>query len=371
MEIRELSLEALSLALKGGSLPVAAGPLFFIVDIGATNCRFGLFPANSKTLTIIFTKMTANSVPQLIKQLALFQDTIGSSYCQRIVASALNLPGPVSRGAVGGPIANYLGATPNAKTVFLRDLPAPLFPKGRSVMLNDLEACAHGVAAVSDFGLFPTIFRVMWPAGPGANALRDSDPAALPKGIPAGHCLVVAPGTGLGAALVEENSSTGALTVLPLEFGHTSVQSVSDDAFLQKHRAELGRSVEYDDVCSGRGLERLYVSEGAKRGDAPCVAAMAAYNRLLMRFCSELTMGFVAGSVVLCGDNVVKNGFAYSDGNASVQGMRAAYMEHAMERMGFMSRVTVMRQAETVNLNLVGCVHACKHLPSADARAKL
>ena len=200
---------------------------------------------------------------------------------------------------------------------------------------------------------------------------------------------MVAPGTGLGIALIEENSSTGERTVLPLEFGHTNVQSASEGEFLKDYGKQLGRDVEYDDVCSGRGLEQLYkyvvrtaeqkslvlsaqeISEGAKRGDPTSLRALELYNRLLMRFCSQLTMGFVAGSIVLCGDNVVKNSFSYSDGAPSVAAMQVAFLQHSMERMGFMSRATVIRQAESVNLNLVGCVHACKHLAPADARSKL
>lgn len=374
--MQELPLDSLKAELEGTSAsPLRSGPLLFAVDVGASNCRFGLAPQNSKSLYVRFVKVPANSIPELLEQFARFEAGVGPAVCARIAGSALNIPGPVN-GTVAGPIANYKANNNEERKLHLHMLPKALFHPHHSVMLNDLEAGAYGIIATTSFdNLFSQLFSQLW-----TNTQNSAvNPPGTPKSIQKGNCLVLAPGTGLGAALIQYHPVTDKYTVLPLEFGHTSVQSHTDQDFLAAYRKDLKRGeyeVEYDDICSGRGLERLYrflvesrkggatsakqsaqqISLLAKAGDATALDAFTLYNKFLMRMASQMCMGFVLSSIVVCGDNAVVNKFIYENG-AEVERMRATLLDHSAERMGFMSRVDVVRQAQFVNLNLLGCVH--------------
>ena len=80
-----------------------------------------------------------------------------------------------------------------------------------------------------------------------------------------------------------------------------------------------------------------------------------------MRFASQLTMGFVLSSVVLCGDNVVRNK-KYFERDGTVKAMQEAFLDHSAERMGFMSRASMFRQIVELNVNLVGCAYFASHI---------
>lgn len=368
MDIAEVTLAELKLELIDGRL--SKGDLFFVVDLGATNTRFGFVPRGASKLFVRFTKVPINSIAVFFAEVTKLASLLGPTVCKRVVASALNLPGPV-QGGVGGPIANYQGATNEDKVLRLAELPKALFIEHHTVMLNDLEAGAYGVIAADHFKIFPQLFTTMWSAkGAPAGAVNAS------HGLGKGHCFVVAPGTGLGNALIQYHSFSDKYTVLPLEFGHTSVQSETETEFLAAHKQELKRGnymVEYDDLCSGRGLVRLYhwvtrgkpskraaitakdISDLAKGGDVDSIRAFDLYNTFLMRYCSQMAMGFVPSTIVLCGDNFVHNKGIYEQQRV-VDAMKATLLDHSMERMGFMSRVAVVRQRELANLNLLGCV---------------
>jgi glucokinase len=350
-----------------------SGPLFFLVDIGASNSRFGLAARRATSVYIRFVKVAVNSIVDLIAEFNRFAQIIGADICKCIVAATLNLPGPV-QGPIGGPIANYKGDTPESKILNLSALPTTLCPLHHTVMLNDLEACAYGVVAAHHFKLFPQYFDLMWQGKMDATA----------NGLAKGNCVVVAPGTGLGIAVIQYHAFSGKYTVLPLEFGHANVQSETDKRFLAAYKQDLKRgnyAPEYDDICSGRGLERLYkfivrasrknqqqpshsisakeISELARAGDPLALEAVALYHKFLMRCCSQMAIGFVPHMIVLCGDNAVHNNFFYELPN-TVDTMKAHLLDHSCERYGFMSRPSMLRQSKLGNFNLLGCMYVCE-----------
>lgn len=378
MNIAEVSEAEITKAVTTGDL--SKDRLLFIVDVGASNTRLGLTKRGATTVNILFVKYSVKSIKSLIAVMHHFSTVIGDAVCSRIGGAALNLPGPV-QGAVGGPISNYEGSSPSEKVLLLKDLPTKLCPLHHTVMLNDLEACAYGVVAANRFpGVFGSLFQTLWRGSVGAA--EASKPVTS---LPEGHCIVVAPGTGLGAAVVQFHSFSGKFTVLPLEMGHTTVQSHTDEAFQRAFGADMKRGPylpEYDDICSGRGLEALYgflskkavdltratdvataaqISQMAKSGDAVALEAVSLYHRFLMRFCSQMAIGFVPSAIILCGDNVVHNDFFYRgaspNGSSNVDVIRATMLEHSTERMGFMSRPHLLRQKAFANLNLLGCLY--------------
>lgn len=347
--------------------------LFFVVDVGASNSRFGFSARGGSKVYIRFVKVSVNSIVALVAAFNAFAQQIGEAVCKRIVAATLNLPGPV-QGAVGGPISNYLGSTSEEKILYLSALPASLCPPHHTVMLNDLEACAYGVVATHHFKIFSKYFTSLW-----KGTINPETGNA--QGLSTGNCVVVAPGTGLGIAVVQYHAFSGKYTVIPLEFGHTSVQSETDRKFVDAYKSDLKRgdyAPEYDDICSGRGLERLYafvlsekgnstsqkatakeISDLARNDDPVAVEALALYHKFLMRVCSQMAIGFIPHTFVLCGDNVVHNKYFY-ERKGAVDTMKQQMLDHSCERYGFMSKPSMLRQSAFGNLNLLGCMYVCE-----------
>jgi len=276
----------------------------------------------------------------------------------------LAMAGPTD-GLVGGPMANYQG---DERYMRVKDLPKDLCPPGRTRLLNDLEAATYGVHSISQSGKFAEKFKVLWFS-------RDNQGKGPVTALDGGHAVILSPGTGLGNALLAFDSFSRTYGVLPLEFGHTSVATVEDQDLLSLMSEEVARGncpVEWDDVCSGRGLVRMYkhiirfnsdnnkvvdaaeIARKARDGDKYAQEAMLLNYKFLMRIASQLSMGFVPKFVVLVGDNQVSNAFLFKS-HRNVEELRAEFLSHSMERYGFMSRVTVIRQDVSVNLNLVGC----------------
>lgn len=379
MDILELSVAQLRHdLLESTTSPLSAkngnAALFFVVDIGASNSRFGFAARGGSQAYIRFVKVSVKSIAALIDAFNSFAKEVGETVCRRIVSATLNLPGPV-QGSVGGPIANYNGTSSEEKTLHLSALPPALCPPHHTVMLNDLEACAYGVVATHHFRIFSKYFTPLW------KGTLDSK-SGNANGLSTGNCVVAAPGTGLGIAVVQYHAFSGKYTVIPLEFGHTSVQTETDRKFVDAYKADLKRgnyAPEYDDICSGRGLERLYafvlaeqgstkgknaatakeISDLARGGDALALDAVALYHKFLMRVCSQMAIGFVPHTFVLCGDNVVNNTYFY-ERKGTVDAMKQQMFDHSCERYGFMSRPSMLRQSASGNLNLLGCMYVCE-----------
>ncbi|HEX2690400.1 MAG TPA: glucokinase [Kofleriaceae bacterium] len=105
-------------------------------------------------------------------------------------------------------------------------------------LLNDLQATALGALVLPD-----TAFAVLQPA------------AAAPPG---GTIAVIAPGTGLGEALLVSDGTY--YRALPSEGGHADFAPGTDDeiALLHYLRGRYGDHVSYERVLSGAGIGDLY-----------------------------------------------------------------------------------------------------------------
>ena len=340
--------------------------LFCIVDVGATNVRVAVVPRLSASKPIAFVKARASNRAEFLRVLQRVAAALGPAVQAKIAAAAVAVPGPVQDGVAR--IANY-GAKHEGEDVGLRDLPPALFPAGATTLLNDLESAAMGLVGVSRVGAFPAHFSRMW-----KGSVDKSSAAALPEGH---HTLVVAPGTGLGSALLMWDAAARRHVVLPLEFGHTNIATKHDHAFLARYERAMARGSflpEYDDLCTGRGLQALYADECggatqpadkdagaivalAREGDAKARRALLRYFKFLMVFSGHMVMGMQAFCVVLCGDNVVHNGFFLAE-DANATALKAELLDHSSERMGFLSRASVVRQTVSLNLNLVGCAQS-------------
>lgn len=336
----------------------AKGPLYIVADVGASYTRLAVLTEFKRGGTVVFAKQRVGSVGELVAALTRLEEMLGPDCYPRVAGAGIDVPGPVADNAAV--IANFRAETTEGRTLRIDALPKRIFPPTRTVIMNDLESAATGLVGLNSVGDLD-VFSYLW---------GDQKVAGAPlRQLPRANVFIVAPGTGLGCALLHWDFRRERFSVLPLEFGHTNVPLIDDVDLLKAYEKELGFTPEFDDVCSGRGLEFAYrfvakgeklsagaISSAARDGDARAKNAMATYYRFVMHFSSQMVMGFQPKLVVLCGDNFVENKF-YFDDAANVAAMRQRLLQHSMERLGFMSRAGVVLQTQRSNLNLIGCVY--------------
>lgn len=363
--------------------------LLFVADVGGTNTRVSFVPVDlASTNTILFFKSKSNSIPEVLALFSKTGEKAGTEICSRIVAAAIAIPGPITENGNKTVIANFKAENTQGRTLTTDLLPKSVCPKGRSRLLNDLHACAAGIAALNHIGAFSDAFSKMW--GPaGKESAKEEDVS-----IGGGSAVVLAPGTGLGTALLHFNADTNRYMVIPLEFGHVNVATYKHSCLMNSWVQHLKRGnhpPEFDDICSGRGLEYIYsasqdmalhgvncdekksataskssktkelkitvaapqISALAKAGDMDALNAFSVKYGILMNLGSQLSMGFVPKTVVIAGDNAVRHSFFLGSPNVAKQ-LRDEFVSHTTERMGFMSRVQMVRQSQEMNLNLIG-----------------
>eukprot|EP01063_Lacrimia_lanifica_P023172 TRINITY_DN3065_c1_g2_i1.p1 TRINITY_DN3065_c1_g2~~TRINITY_DN3065_c1_g2_i1.p1 ORF type:complete len:371 (+),score=125.34 TRINITY_DN3065_c1_g2_i1:60-1172(+) len=353
--------------------------VYVAVDIGGTNARVAVMDAARGASGGVMVVKKTNVMKDMLAFLQDFETELMARGWVTVVGAAVAGPGP--RNAAGtqlGPFSNY---TAECRVLNMADLPKRLFPAGKTAFMNDLESAAYGIAAVSQDGRFPSMFKKMWGPQDGSKMHLDHGPY-----------LVLAVGTGCGTGLV--HLVDGKVTVMPLEFGHTSiVPEKADQALLDSLAASLYKNdkpAEYEDIVAGRGLVRAYmyyretakaeastpalkdagdVAACAKKGCKIAADAMWVHYKYLIHLASDLAMGFVLGGVVLAGDNVLYNEFFVSQPDVQRR-LETHFKSHTMERMGFQSRVDVFRQTQKFSLNIEGAFYKAREA-ALGGRAKL
>ena len=173
----------------------------------------------------------------------------------------------------------------------------------RSQVVNDFEAVAHSLPALTDDQL--------WKIGTGIAA-------------PEAPRVVIGAGTGLGVASLLADGADW--RVLPGEGGHVDLAAVDDEEWiaLQAIRKKHPR-VKAEHVLSGPGLNRLYaacggtsslqgpaIASAAQNGDAAAIKALQLFTRWMGRFAGNLALTLLArGGVYIAGGIVPGWGVAF------------------------------------------------------------
>lgn len=194
-------------------------------------------------------------------------------------------------------------------------------------------------------------------------------------------------GTGLGCGLlVAPHKQNGHHTVLPLETGHTLITTLGceDPAFkeeenliqyLSKKIYQNKFTLEWEDICSGRGLVHCYdfatkssphsektldagkIIERAMSGEPEAVHASLLHYKYLIRAGQNQCVGFQAKGIFLAGDNQVANDPFVSK---HMEELKAEFLNHP--KQGWIADSFVFRQIKSLNLNLLGCMFVAQKL---------
>jgi glucokinase len=196
-------------------------------DIGGTNTRLGLFAADAfRPVPVEIRTYATGAFPALETMLAAFLADAGA-HAASIESAAFGVAGPVAHGRAALTNASWqIDAGAVARSL---DLPAVR-------LLNDLLAMAHAIP-------------VLLPAERRTLQVGDANPN--------GNVALIAPGTGLGEALLV--NSGGTLVPCPSEAGHADFapRTTREIGLLASLTGRFGR-VDYERVISGPGLLNIH-----------------------------------------------------------------------------------------------------------------
>jgi glucokinase len=201
-------------------------------DIGGTKTNLAIYSPHSRLSPHIQATFTSADYPSLKALVAQFLLDTNVA----VERAVLGVPGPVMEGEAQVTNLPWLVSEAVLQDALeLQDV----------VLLNDLEATAHGLSYLSESDLY---------------LLNDAAPQSGTK-------VVIAPGTGLGEAILLVQD--GRQQVMPSEGGHTNFAptNIFEIRLLRYLMGRFGH-VSYERVCSGSGLPNIYAYL-KKQGFAP------------------------------------------------------------------------------------------------------
>jgi glucokinase len=353
---------------------------FVAVDVGATNTRLVLLlrTQNEEETIVEMSKFECRDMNFLVDTLTRISKEVVQILKQEATSAALSLAGPIAIDNNSVKITNY----EEGKQELLKSrLPTPLFPTGKTHFLNDLEACCYGLISEGIKGNLGSYFVPAFEKKTEVNRnLQLKDQAYA----------VLAMGTGLGCGLILCKKTNEKLTFypLPLEAGHVLVAAEGKASrnyekeqkrfeYISKIVWESKFTIEYEDICSGRGLQRCYNFEleyaNKKAGkdlspaeiaqsyeqDECAHDAMEAHYSYLMKAAQNICVMIPScKGVFFAGDNQVHNEKFF---NENVKKLKEVFLYHP--KRSWLEPVEAFRQIEERNFNVVGC-HYCAQLIS-------
>ncbi len=185
---------------------------FVAIDIGGTNTRVSV---GSMRESYQVAKFLASSKTALLSGLALVGKQLRESAPHLCIdgGTCVALAGPILENGKSCAVTNYEGED---KCIAQAEFFATgLCPKGKIVLLNDLEATCFGLIALehpSSHLKLDNFFETLWAPDNQKPALHVEKKYA-----------VLAVGTGLGSAAIMWNNAFKNFSVVPLESGHSFV----------------------------------------------------------------------------------------------------------------------------------------------------
>uniref|UniRef100_A0A384E136 Glucokinase n=2 Tax=Naegleria fowleri TaxID=5763 RepID=A0A384E136_NAEFO len=345
------------------------------VDVGATNTRIAIqFIINEDQDDEVFmTKFPCNTSTHLANYLAAYGKAMVKAVGKGSAAGSIALAGPVTGDKVR--ITNY---KEHDQEFFYSQLPDTLFPASKNTFLNDLEASCYGIINVGTNNRLHEFFCPI-------DALNNYATSQTVRLSDTSEYAVLAMGTGLGTGLIV-GSAGGKFNVIPLEAGHVHIATpgVNSEHFKEeRERIEFlsqkiyggAYPIEYEDICSGRGLEFCYEFEirndpNAVRKTASQIAesystdtyarqAMITHYRYLMKAAQNIAVLIpTCRGVFFAGDNQVFNEDFFKEHLSILQ--KELFQTH--QKKHWLTDLKPYRQMKEYNFNVKGCLQKAREL---------
>ena len=338
------------------------------VDIGGSGLRIRISNASDQSQFIDLGHIRAQGTKEAISVFTSLGETLHEYVPNFETASAvLAVAGPITNGRVI--LTNWSGEV-ESRTLVADELPLILFPRGKTVFLNDLEAGAYGIIEAEITNVLDSHFEQMWAfSSPKGKIVSDTRTAVL------------AMGSGLGVALIVKSPLLQEPLVVPTELGHMQIPVVCKNHPDAKDEYELIQHVsnhyhggkqtpEYEDIASGRGLCIAYqyfklknenkripaeqlsakdIAEAAKTGEKSARQALEWHYRIFFRAAKSIATSLTCDSIVLALDNQVTNNWFV---NAIADILHDEFYNFI--RPDWVKDVRVYTQIESLNFNILG-----------------
>lgn len=208
---------------KGNSIYLAG-------DIGGTKTLLGLYSQKEDTLRLLKEVNLASKDWQYLTPLVLSFLTESHLNPENITAGCLSLAGPIYQ--------DNCHLTNLNRTIYLKHVQSALNFQKPLLFINDVEAMGHGLTALTPGDLL---------------CLTHFSTTHNKPGTPINRA-IIAPGTGLGEAMVMKDNQVYPTEAAHADFAPRTEEEVSLWRFLA---SEFGH-VSYERVLSGPGLENIY-----------------------------------------------------------------------------------------------------------------
>jgi len=358
--------------------------LYLGVDVGGTNTRVAVIneyericalknpgPDQPKSGAFLaLAKFKSSTLTALIEKLRTVGQQLVQATKKKPVSAVVSVAGPVTENGQKVNLTNYIGE----RDLGVRQLPSILFNHESTRFINDLAASCQGINSLGEEGRVGRYFGQLWSDVP------------IPENLSLNptNYLVLSMGTGLGCGVLAILPN-GIHEVIALETGHISVTNLShkhSDSIEEiqlynwlSERIYKGRhTIEYEDICSGRGLSACYQfvvrniphadktltpETIAKRaGDDPNAhKAMFLHYKYLFRVAKELCIGLNCKAFFLTGDNQIYNDKFVKD-NADLY--HKEFLDHP--KVEWINEAICYRQTRRTELNLRGALYSARRL---------
>jgi hypothetical protein len=286
-----------------------------------------------------------------------------------VLGTTYTLPGPIdSEGVV---IPNFWAEGDNRfSRSELCDFP---FLRGQVSLINDVQALGHGLISTDEYYGLEDDFAPLW-----KPPAMDVMPTLYPLYFSSEAAAVLLVALGLGVAFIVPIDSTDSYRVIASEWGHAIVQLCGPDEPGYEEELALTRfiaareqhAVEWEDICSTRGLRNCYdfelrnaqgqaadvvdvMAEIERDPSEPIAAkALTTHFKFLMRFARMCAISFTGKSVFITYS-------VFATGTAALQRQVAVCRDEFMHftKSEWVSNVSVFVQTTDRNLSAMGVMY--------------
>jgi glucokinase len=287
-----------------------------------------------------------------------------------ILATTYTLPGPIDGDSVT--IPNFWASGDHRFT--RGELSAFEFLQGRVSLINDVQALGHGLISTDEYYGLEDDFAPLW-----KPPAMDVMPTLYPLYFSSEAAAVLLVAFGLGAAFIVPIDSSDSYRVIASEGGHAIVQlcgpdepGYEEEIALMKFIAERQHhAVEWEDICSTRGLAHCYNFElrggqQAQSGegvnaiaeieqdpsDGVAMKALTTHFKFLMRFARMSAISFTCKSVFITYS-------VFAGGTHALQRQIALCRDEFMHftKSEWVSNVSVFVQTTDRNISAMGVMY--------------
>ena len=229
------------------------------VHISKNGVSFCVHPAHKDvSVSYVHVENGAFSKDEIFQHLKSFDAMLQSNFPEiTILATTISFPGPIDNDVVE--ITNWWATGDNH---FSRSELVDLkFCQNQLNIINEIQALGHGLISTDEFYGLEDDFAPLW-----KPPAMDVMPTLYPLYFSSEAAAVLQIAFGLGAAFIVPIDSSDSYRVIASEWGHSQIQicgaeeaAYNDELGLVNYiREKKGAAVEWEDICSLRGLRNCY-----------------------------------------------------------------------------------------------------------------